>query len=496
MRIAKLALAGLVALAAGAIALPSLAQEHGAPAAGGEAEAAQVNVAAISYYFGDKAGLYRAVFFDLQSKPEEEIRRYGNEAMSLGDALRGFYLGFLEPLKQGELTTLCMKLHMREMLEPTGLWAEEIDQGIRPMHEALVKVLCRHVGVAQPDDEIQRLAVCVSALGVHLHVGRDVTDAIAPTLNSTPAALDRWLDEHMQSEKVACRLTTISAVIREHGLERIDLLKLDAERSELDALAGIHAEDWPKIHQMVIEVHDAGIRDRVLEVLAAQGFATVVEQDVYLEGTELYNVYARRPGGLLSVSEKRGESRIDAEGAGGRRRRPERGEAWAEPDLLALHPAARLRRAHRLVDAEGGGQASLPRAALLLDEPLNAVDAGTRETISRVLSGLKDRGKTMVVATHDHASLASEFDGALYLREGREVRPEPGADDADEVQHVRRQQEQAAQPAGAHEAQQAEHEQQRRVEAEAPAPQRRQQVRVRGEQQRRERVEPDVVVRS
>ena len=158
------------------------------------AEAAGANLAAIKYYFGDKAGLYRAVFFDLQSKPEEEIRRYGNEAMSLGDALRGFYLGFLEPLKQGELTTLCMKLHMREMLEPTGLWAEEIDQGIRPMHEALVKVLCRHVGAAEADDEIQRLAVCVSALGVHLHVGRDVTDALAPSLNSSPEALDRWLD--------------------------------------------------------------------------------------------------------------------------------------------------------------------------------------------------------------------------------------------------------------------------------------------------------------
>jgi AcrR family transcriptional regulator len=158
------------------------------------AEAAGTNLAAIKYYFGDKAGLYRAVFFEQQSKPEEEIRRYGNEAMGLRDALRGFYLGFLEPLKQGELTTLCMKLHMREMLEPTGLWAEEIDQGIRPMHEALVKVLCRHVGVDQPDDEIQRLAVCVTALGVHLHVGRDVTDALAPSLNSSPDALDRWLD--------------------------------------------------------------------------------------------------------------------------------------------------------------------------------------------------------------------------------------------------------------------------------------------------------------
>lgn len=158
------------------------------------AEAAGTNLAAIKYYFGDKAGLYRAVFFELQSKPEEEIRRYGGEALSLRDALRGLYLGFLEPLKQGELTTLCMKLHMREMLEPTGLWSEEIEQGIRPMHEALVQVLCRHVGVAQPDDEIQRLAVCVSALGVHLHVGRDVTEAIAPALNNAPDALDRWLD--------------------------------------------------------------------------------------------------------------------------------------------------------------------------------------------------------------------------------------------------------------------------------------------------------------
>src|SRR6185369_14462616 len=31
-------------------------------------------------------------------------------------------------------------------------------------------------------------------------------------------ALDEWLDDHMKSEKVACRLTTVSSVIREHGL--------------------------------------------------------------------------------------------------------------------------------------------------------------------------------------------------------------------------------------------------------------------------------------
>ena len=64
---------------------------------------------------------------------------------------------------------------------------------------------------------------------------------------------------------------------------------------------------------------------------------------------------------------------------------------------------------------------------LLLDEPFNAVDWGTREEISGVLSELKGQGKTMIVATHDLANLAADFDGALYLRNGGEVAPQPGA---------------------------------------------------------------------
>ena len=157
-------------------------------------EAAGTNLAAISYYFGDKAGLYRAAFFELQGKPEDDIARFSNPALSLREALRGVYVGFLEPLKQGELTRCCMTLHMREMLEPTGLWEEEIRQGIKPVHEALVAVLCRHLGLKRADDDVRRLAICVAALGVHLHVGRDVTDALAPRLNAGAKALGLWAD--------------------------------------------------------------------------------------------------------------------------------------------------------------------------------------------------------------------------------------------------------------------------------------------------------------
>jgi AcrR family transcriptional regulator len=156
------------------------------------AEAAGVNIASISYYFGDKAGLYRAVFFEPMGSPHDDIALYSGADLSLPQALEGFYTGFLEPLKQGDTARLCMKLHFREMLEPTGLWQEEIAHGIKPMHEALLAVLCRHFGLAQADDELQSLAVCIAGLGVHMHVGHDVIQQIAPQLNDGPDALDRW----------------------------------------------------------------------------------------------------------------------------------------------------------------------------------------------------------------------------------------------------------------------------------------------------------------
>jgi AcrR family transcriptional regulator len=158
------------------------------------AEAAGTNLAAISYYFGDKAGLYRAVFFELQGKPEDEIARYAGQDLTLRQALHGLYTGFIEPLRQGDVAQLCMKLHAREILEPTGLWQQEINEGIRPMHEALVRVLSRHLGLRQPDHETRRLALCLAGMGVHLHVCTDVIDVLAPALNHGPKAFDLWLE--------------------------------------------------------------------------------------------------------------------------------------------------------------------------------------------------------------------------------------------------------------------------------------------------------------
>lgn len=158
------------------------------------AQAAQVNIASISYYFGDKAGLYRAVWLDPRCSPDVHAADFDSASLTLDQALNGMLRGFVDPLKQGELMQKCMKLHFREMLEPTGIWQEEIDTNIKPAHMALVGVICRHLGLAKADDDIHRLCFSIAGLGMMLHVAGDVFSAIRPQLVASHEALDLYGD--------------------------------------------------------------------------------------------------------------------------------------------------------------------------------------------------------------------------------------------------------------------------------------------------------------
>ncbi|WP_410652705.1 FkbM family methyltransferase [Amycolatopsis sp. cmx-4-54] len=95
---------------------------------------------------------------------------------------------------------------------------------------------------------------------------------------------------------VPCRVETLSAEIRAAGLPRVDLLKVDVEKSEADVLAGIDTATWSLIGQVAVEVHDErGALAAVLGQLDAAGFDTQVRQDPLLAGTAIYDVAATRP---------------------------------------------------------------------------------------------------------------------------------------------------------------------------------------------------------
>lgn len=152
--------------------------------------AAQVNIASISYYFGDKAGLYKAVFTDPRVNPTVPPEHIDKPSQPLQVSITTLMRSFVDPLKQSHLVQQCMKLHFREMLEPTGIWQEEVERNIKPAHDALATALCRHLGVAQPDDDIHRLSLAISGMGVMLQISTDVTNGVRPGLIASHAALD------------------------------------------------------------------------------------------------------------------------------------------------------------------------------------------------------------------------------------------------------------------------------------------------------------------
>jgi len=105
-----------------------------------------------------------------------------------------------------------------------------------------------------------------------------------------------------------------------------------------------------------------------------------------------------------------------------------RGRSARERSLAALARVGLQGRAHSAIDALSGGEqqrVAIARALvhapklLLADEPTGNLDAATaQEVLPALLDLTRERGTTLVMATHDEA-LAGAADRVLELREGR-----------------------------------------------------------------------------
>jgi FkbM family methyltransferase len=105
---------------------------------------------------------------------------------------------------------------------------------------------------------------------------------------------DQIAKHYLKHESVRCELWTLADFLRRHDIERIDLLKLDAEHAEQPILAGLDESDWPKIRQIVVEVHGGPEADEAMvALLGRRGFRTAVERNPALPSLAL--VYATRP---------------------------------------------------------------------------------------------------------------------------------------------------------------------------------------------------------
>lgn len=128
------------------------------------------------------------------------------------------------------------------------------------------------------------------------NVVRNMLKREALPAESIEEYIDELTADRLRRKTYECRLTSVSEIVREHRIERIDLLKIDAEKSEMDILRGISDDDWPKIRQIVMEIHDP-TREAIKqaeELLREKGFRCAVEQETLLEHAGLFNLYAIR----------------------------------------------------------------------------------------------------------------------------------------------------------------------------------------------------------
>ncbi len=109
--------------------------------------------------------------------------------------------------------------------------------------------------------------------------------------------LDTMLESALGSKREhLCQLRTVSDIIDEDGIQSIGLLKIDAEGSELDILAGIRDEHWGRIRQIVMEIHDprGTACPQARKLLEDRGYICAFEQEKRLSGSGIVNCYARR----------------------------------------------------------------------------------------------------------------------------------------------------------------------------------------------------------
>jgi FkbH-like protein/FkbM family methyltransferase len=139
-------------------------------------------------------------------------------------------------------------------------------------------------------------------------VVRNMLNSESITGDSVEEYVSELTADRLDRSTYECQLTSLSDIIRENEIDKIDLLKIDAEKSELDIIKGIDDCDWLKIDQIVMEIHDPTREaiKRIENLLIEKGYRCAVEQETLLEHAGLFNLYATR---VRTADETRSDSR-------------------------------------------------------------------------------------------------------------------------------------------------------------------------------------------
>ena len=117
---------------------------------------AGTNVAAVSYYFGDKASLYTAAWKRAFEKLTEEspIKTTNDPAASAEDRLRDSIHDLVLDFSRKDSTGEFSRLYMLELAHPTGLVDQTWQEMVKPRRRRLLDNIRAALGPGVPEEDV------------------------------------------------------------------------------------------------------------------------------------------------------------------------------------------------------------------------------------------------------------------------------------------------------------------------------------------------------
>ena len=188
---------------------------------------ADVNVAAVAYYYGDKMGLYREVIQEVRQSrdrrfPMPDNTEQDDPRVALARLVRAMLSRMLVCDESGWET----QLMMREMDHPTTVFRELVNDFFRPLFDRLISTLDRLIRHSRPNftvpaHTLEQLALSTVGQCLYYRVGRGAIEILIP---------EQRRKDHFDLDSLSRH---VAAVMIAATCDQTDVM---AERSRLDAL--------------------------------------------------------------------------------------------------------------------------------------------------------------------------------------------------------------------------------------------------------------------
>ena len=138
-------------------------------------DAANVNLASINYYFGDKQQLYiDTVFLARQMRVQQVPFPKWEAGVAPEEKLRGFVDLLLRRLMTLQTMPWQVRLLMREIMQPTEACRQLVEEYFRPFFEALMTIIDEIVGAKLPPVKRRHIAFSITGQCLYYRFAGDV----------------------------------------------------------------------------------------------------------------------------------------------------------------------------------------------------------------------------------------------------------------------------------------------------------------------------------